>query len=235
MTGPPAQIISGVRQSSWSLRQFSLSEDGLLVYAPGSKRSLQRQLVWVDRSGGVEAAAGLQAEFLSPRLSLDGRRLAVQIVGANDTVWVYEFARQAWTRLNPNWDSVSPVWAPDGARLAVGVLQTRSAESVLDGHRFARDRARVRRTTQRPDANQLVARRPLPRVHGDRFHDAPRHLDHGRREAGAARVPANAVRRERRQVLPRRAVDRVRVDRVRPIGDLRAQRRRIRRTVADFE
>ena len=120
VTGPPAQIISGVRQSSWSLRQFSLSEDGLLVYAPGGKRSLQRQLVWVDRSGAVEVAAELQAEFLSPRLSLDGRRLAVQIVGANDNVWVYEFARQAWTRLNPNWDTVSPVWAPDGGRLAVG-------------------------------------------------------------------------------------------------------------------
>ncbi len=108
VTGPPAQIISGVRQSSWSLRQFSLSEDGLLVYAPGSKRSLQRQLVWVDRTGGVESAAGLQAEFQAPRLSLDGRRLAVQIVGANDTVWVYEFARQAWTRLNSNWDSGRP-------------------------------------------------------------------------------------------------------------------------------
>ena len=120
VTGPPVQIMSGVRQSSWSLRQFSLSEDGLLVYAPGSKRSLQRQLVWVDRRGGVEPAADLRAEFESPRLSLDGQRLAVQIVGANDNVWIYELARQTWTRLNPDWDTVAPVWAPDGARLAVG-------------------------------------------------------------------------------------------------------------------
>jgi Tol biopolymer transport system component len=119
VTGPPVQLISGIRQSSWSLRQFSVSEGGLLVYAPGSEESLKHQLVWVDRKGTIDPATELDAEFLTLSLSANGRRLAVQIVGANDNVWVHEFERKGWTRLNSSWDATSPVWAPDGERVAV--------------------------------------------------------------------------------------------------------------------
>jgi hypothetical protein len=72
--GPPVQIVSGVRQSSWSLGQFAISRGGLLVHAPGGQQSLHRKLVWVDRQGSVEQASDLAAEFNEPRVRGDAFR-----------------------------------------------------------------------------------------------------------------------------------------------------------------
>ena len=52
-----------------------------------------------------------------PRLSPDGQRIAVNIAGVNDDIWVYDIPRQALTRLTSGARSLNPVWTPDGKRI----------------------------------------------------------------------------------------------------------------------
>ena len=59
----------------------SLSENGTLVYTPGGT-SLDRTLVWVDLEGNEEALPLPPAEYESPRVSPDGRYVAVEVRGA---------------------------------------------------------------------------------------------------------------------------------------------------------
>ena len=74
--------------------------------------------MWVDRSGKTEALPLPPASYLYPRLSPDGRFLAVEIEGPNHDFYVYDFARSVLTKMTTDGQSHAPVWTPDGKRLA---------------------------------------------------------------------------------------------------------------------
>ena len=96
---------------------FSISDTGTLVYAPGSVRTPGRRVVSIDRSGRSHTLIENPRLFTAPRLSPDGRYLAFQIQGANDNVWVYELQRRTLTRMTAKGQNAAPVWAPDSREL----------------------------------------------------------------------------------------------------------------------
>lgn len=105
---------------SFSRAVFSVSENGVLTYQTGLT-SGGRQLVWFDRSGKVLGTVGKPAEYFTPRLSPDGRRLAVDLFdpqSRNIDVWLCEITRNVWTRFtfDPGIDR-DPAWSPDGSRI----------------------------------------------------------------------------------------------------------------------
>ncbi len=99
-----------------------------------------RELVWVDRDGVEHPLIERRAGYLVPRLSPDGRRLAVTIMEDDRDIWVYEMARDTLTPLTfAAGDDTDPVWSPDGQRVAfyssrsnadgtVGGLLTKAAD-----------------------------------------------------------------------------------------------------------
>ena len=93
---------------------FSASTNGTLSYRAGGTTS--GTPVWVDRNGRelspVTAAALPQPAF--PRLSPDGRRLALVVAG---DVWVYDLEGRPPIKLTFDGDHYSPLWTPDGRRL----------------------------------------------------------------------------------------------------------------------
>ena len=126
LTGPPAPVVFGVSSdagqgNAWGAAQFSFSRTGTLVYLPGSRRgSSDYALVWVDRDGSVSPIGDQRGSFRTPRLSPDGRRLAVEVGNwAESDVWIYDLERDAMTRLTfsegPDWHHV---WSPDGQTIA---------------------------------------------------------------------------------------------------------------------
>jgi Tol biopolymer transport system component len=55
---------------------------------------------------------------MEPRLSPDGRRLALTITATRNTdVWVYDIARGALSRLTFEGTNAAPLWTPDGKRI----------------------------------------------------------------------------------------------------------------------
>ncbi len=119
VTGSPVEVLDGVMTSgNTGAAEFSLSRRGDLAYVPGPATGGRRTLVWVDRTGKAEPLPLPPASYLYPRLSPDGRYLAVEVEGPNHDLHIYDFSRSVLTKVTTDGQSHSPVWTPDGKQLA---------------------------------------------------------------------------------------------------------------------
>jgi len=123
VSGDPVPIADGVRMFNGVYGLFSTSASGVLVYERGETADGGTP-VWVDRSGRTSPAVPEGFDnALFPRLSPDGRRLAVIRDG---DVWVQDLAGHPPIRLTFDGKETahfSPLWDPDGARI---VYETQS-------------------------------------------------------------------------------------------------------------
>ena len=120
LTGPAVLVVEGVAMRPISgVAYYTVSESGTLAYVSGLGVA-SRALVWVDRDGGETVMSTERRAFETPRLSPDGRRVAVTIQpeGGNPDVWVFDIDRGTTTRLTYDGMNGFPVWAPDGRRIA---------------------------------------------------------------------------------------------------------------------
>jgi len=118
VTGPSAVIVPGVRVESWGAPQCAFSQDGAFVYAAGAAAGAASTPVWVDRQGKIQPVGMPQRAYGTFRLSPDGQRLAIQVLGpGNRDVWVQDLARGTFTRLTLEGDNSLPLWTPDGGRV----------------------------------------------------------------------------------------------------------------------
>jgi serine/threonine-protein kinase len=119
VTGGPVSVVEGVERG-FATGHFSVSVDGNLIYVEGGTTlGQERTLALVDRSGRSERFDLPPNQYLSPRLSPDGTRVAVQTNGEQAVIWTYELAgTSAIQRLTLDGNSFRPVWAPDGERIA---------------------------------------------------------------------------------------------------------------------
>jgi serine/threonine-protein kinase len=119
VTGTAFEVQDGVMMSrNTGAAHYALSKRGDLAYVPGSVEGGRRTLVWVDRSGKAEPLPLPPASYLYPRISPDGRTLAVEIEGPNHDFYFYDFERTVLSKITTDGLSHDPVWSPDGARVA---------------------------------------------------------------------------------------------------------------------
>jgi Tol biopolymer transport system component/predicted Ser/Thr protein kinase len=119
-TGEAVPVVEGVLQSlSTGAAQYSISATGSLVYIQGRIQSGQRNLVWVSRNGEEQPLATPAHAYQFPRLSPDGRRVAVNIVDQETQIWLYDLSRETLSRLTFEGSvNQNSIWTPDGKRIA---------------------------------------------------------------------------------------------------------------------
>jgi Tol biopolymer transport system component len=100
--------------------QFALSATGTMAYIPGSDTmDLDRTLVWVNRKGIAVPLSDVHRPYASPRISPDGRRIAVSILeSGNYQIWIYDLERDTLSRLTHEKSNALGVWSPDGKQIA---------------------------------------------------------------------------------------------------------------------
>lgn len=120
VAGAEVPVVEGVLQSTTTgVAQYSVSATGSLVYVPGGVQAAPHRLVWVNRDGTEQPVAAPARSYVFPRLSPDGRRLAVTIQGQEVQLWLYDLSRETLTRFAFEGKfNTNTVWTPDGKRIA---------------------------------------------------------------------------------------------------------------------
>jgi len=139
VTGP-SQPLGGTVLSVLGFAPPVTIATGGLAYAPTRPRALVR----VARTGLASILLGSDRSYHSPRLSPDGRRVALDFTDQVRDVWLFDIADSTLTRFGFDSSAHDPSWLPDGSGLlfaavrggAVGVFRRRldtgaPAESVL--------------------------------------------------------------------------------------------------------
>lgn len=138
VTGDPVGVLEDVMQAisagtpviDTGAAQFSLDSAGTLVYVPGGIHPTAADaLMWVDTSGRTEPLDAPPRRYTAPRLSPDGRRIAVSIASASlgFDIWTYDLDRGTLAPLTFTGSSIFPVWTPDGSRVTFS--------SIVEGRR----------------------------------------------------------------------------------------------------
>lgn len=120
LTGPAVPLVFGVSNAGgFGRAEFDTSNSGTLVYRAG-KAGTSFVLSWLSPSGKTEAAMRTPGNYLTPRLSPDGTRVAFSVIEeGRQNLWVCDLRRETFTRLTrgPEPDLL-PAWTPDGEYLA---------------------------------------------------------------------------------------------------------------------
>jgi hypothetical protein len=118
--GTSISVVPQIATLTTGTAEFDIARDGTLVYIAGAAGDVSnRTLVWVDRQGREEPLKSAPARaYLTPRLSPDGTRVAIEIREQGNDIWVWNLVRETLTKVtsDPGLDQ-APVWTIDGRRL----------------------------------------------------------------------------------------------------------------------
>ena len=140
--GTPMHVASNLGHVAVAIERAALgvSPSGVLAYQTVGA-SPTGQLTWFDRSGKQVGSLPADASGDGPRLSPDGLSVVMTRAGSsgNVDIWVTDLARKSPTRItfDPGLH-VSPVWSPDGRRLAFLNLGIQPGTRIVDANDSAK-------------------------------------------------------------------------------------------------
>jgi Tol biopolymer transport system component len=114
--GRPVPIAENVAmRPNGDRAHYAVSPAGTLVFREGSLH----ELVWIDReSGAIRPLSANLRRFALPRLSPDGKRLAMEIQDSPHQIWMLDIERDVLVPLTTESNgSHNFAWAPDGSAI----------------------------------------------------------------------------------------------------------------------
>ena len=114
--GSPQAVVDNVEmRANGDGAQYALAENGTLVYLEAS----QTQLVWVDRSGASTPISPALRRFAMPRVSPDGRSIAVEVQDVPHQIWLLDPGRDLLTPITQTKEgSHNFAWSSDSRAIA---------------------------------------------------------------------------------------------------------------------
>ncbi len=167
VTGSVVPLVTGVDVGAGGAANVSVAGSGTLVYMPGTG-GLERplSLVWVDREGRESPVAAEPRPYIYPRISPDGQRVAVEVRGDEEDVWIWDFGIESLRRLttDPAPDQY-PVWTPDGLRIVWGSRRNnengvfvQNADGTGQAEQLATSDVELSPNAMLPDGSGVVVR-----------------------------------------------------------------------------
>ncbi len=129
VSGPEVPVVDSINHSihtgegrrETGVAQFSFSRTGLLAYVPGSVfPEVKSTPVWVDRQGREEPLGVAAREYLSGRVSADGRQILLNRVYPPRDFWLFDLDRQTLRRQTFEGNHTWVIWGPGAEYLTVG-------------------------------------------------------------------------------------------------------------------
>jgi Tol biopolymer transport system component len=161
-------------------------------------------LVWVDRAGRETPTGAPPNLYAAPRLSPDGRRIALEIRDRQNDIHVFDLERRAFVRLAPGASVEStPIWTPDGQRIVFSSRRDGGSSSVYA--QAADEAGTVERLTTgadfqepawvAPDGSGLLGQEISPKTAGNIvwFPFTTQSRLHGQPQSDSAGIPMRLV------------------------------------------
>jgi serine/threonine-protein kinase len=114
--GTAVPILDDVAYTPTGTVDLGFAQNGALVYRRGgpARAANLGTIQWIDGAGKKEPLLAKPGAYPQPRISPDGKRLAIGIQeGPSRDVWVYDLQRDTMTRLTFEGNAASFVWSPD--------------------------------------------------------------------------------------------------------------------------
>ena len=123
VTGGPVPVVEGVRRTSVTgAALFAFSNTGSLAYVagPSAGDAPNSDLAWTGKDGGITSLKVPPGQYATPRISPDGRRVAVaNIDNSGPNIWIVDLSgASSMRRLTFGGKNNHPEWSPDGERIA---------------------------------------------------------------------------------------------------------------------
>jgi Tol biopolymer transport system component len=111
---PAIPVVKGIWQDRGFETQFTVSVNGSLAYVLGRAATQLNRLVWVGRTGAVQALNAPVRSYYQPRLSPDGQMAISDVLdGPAIQVWVLDLGRGTSAPLTFEGSNRHGVWTPD--------------------------------------------------------------------------------------------------------------------------
>lgn len=121
LAGPEHAIVDGVlTDAAQFVSQFAVSDEGTLVYIPGTVFHEEARLDWIGAEGRPTHALEERQAFADPQLSADGSKLSVIVRRRVYVAYVHDLARGSSERLTFDYDVSAGAISPDGERFVYG-------------------------------------------------------------------------------------------------------------------
>jgi Tol biopolymer transport system component len=149
-SGAPVRVVTDVDMlRDNGVAHFDVARDGSLAYVPATPNISDTHLVSLGPDGAKTMNRTPRAHLFVPRVSPDGRFIALRVGAANDDIWIYDIARDSFTRLSfEGGDEDVPIWTADGKHVIYTNSDSKGFRLVMrpvDGSGEARE---LRRSTE---------------------------------------------------------------------------------------
>ncbi|MFC1553363.1 protein kinase [candidate division KSB1 bacterium] len=118
ITGPSKSLNYNVNINFRGGADYSLSNDGTLIYVPEEKEAIERTLVWVNRDGDETQVTNEKRAYWMLRLSNNGNQAALCIEQEKmRDIWILDFESESTLHRRTLEEAIDPVMDTGGKRL----------------------------------------------------------------------------------------------------------------------